>query len=55
MFRALSNVKKDYRKYGYVHLKNVFNVNEVERIKKIVLDTNDKSFVRNIDFFPFIS
>ena len=47
----MSNLKREYSKLGFVHLKEVLNQKELVEIRNLITDSGDGGFVKEIDFF----
>ena len=47
---APQSLRKEYEKYGYVHLKEVLSTKDVEVLKNLILESGRRSYVREIDF-----
>ena len=47
----MSNLAQQYSKYGFVHLKQVLNPSELDKIRKLIKSTGSGGFVKGIDFF----
>jgi hypothetical protein len=47
----MSNLKREYSKLGFVHLKQVLNSSELDEIRRLIKSCDSGGFVKEIDFF----